>query len=376
MSLREDVAAEYDESLAEAAEWMLRLRDPAVSQAQIAAWLAWHDASAENQQAYAQMQSLWSRAAQLDEQEVAADALATDSYFGQVPVAEWNERMSRPVPPGARDAGTRKRAWARVPGRIVWLSGSVAAAAIVLLTLQIALRQPAGRDMTGEVMIETQTGANRDATLPDGSQVTIAGGSRLAARYTAQERSLLLERGEAYFRVKKDARRPFVVRALDATVTAVGTAFNVRAEGGAVRVAVIEGAVNVDRTERLSARERPGRIENIRVTAGHLVTLQPNQSDPIIVSGNVQEATSWVSGTQKFVAEPLSAVVAAINRYSAVAVKIDSPVVSGLHYTGTIVADRANDWLRGLPNVFPVVVQDNGSEGVVILPAPHSTSRR
>ncbi len=232
MSLREDVAAEYDESLAEAAEWMLRLRDPAVSQAQIAAWLAWHDASAENQQAYAQMQSLWSRAAQLDEQEVAADALATDSYFGQVPVAEWNERMSRPVPPGARDAGTRKRAWARVPGRIVWLSGSVAAAAIVLLTLQIALRQPAGRDMTGEVMIETQTGANRDATLPDGSQVTIAGGSRLAARYTAQERSLLLERGEAYFRVKKDARRPFVVRALDATVTAVGTAFNVRAEGG------------------------------------------------------------------------------------------------------------------------------------------------
>ncbi len=73
--------------------------------------------------------------------------------------------------------------------------------------------------------------------------------------------------------------------------------------------------------------------------------------------------------------EPLSSVVAAINRYSTIPVKIDSPAVSGLHYTGTVVADRADEWLRGLPNVFPVVVQDNGSLGVVILPVANATRR-
>ncbi len=133
---------------------------------------------------------------------------------------------------------------------------------------------------SARVVIETRTGTNRDATLPDGSQVTIAGGSRLAARYSEKERGLSLERGEAFFRVKKDARRPFVVHALDATITAVGTAFNVRAEEGAVRVAVTEGAVSVDRMESGSGQDKSSRIENIRVTAGHLVTLQPNHADP------------------------------------------------------------------------------------------------
>ncbi len=140
MSLPKDIATEDEQALAEAAEWVLRLRDPAVSQAQIAEWLAWHDASAENQLAYAQMQSLWSRAGQLDEHEPAEEAVATDAYFGQVPITEWNERVSRAAPPVAQDKVDFKRRSQPFPRRVRWLLGATAAAAIVVVAIKLPLR--------------------------------------------------------------------------------------------------------------------------------------------------------------------------------------------------------------------------------------------
>lgn len=41
-------------------------------------------------------------------------------------------------------------------------------------------------------------------------------------------RTLSLEGGEALFEIAKDARRPFVVRAADSDVVALGTVFSVR----------------------------------------------------------------------------------------------------------------------------------------------------
>src|SRR3546814_13380985 len=59
-------------------------------------------------------------------------------------------------------------------------------------------------------------------------------------------RVLFRSRGEAYFEVKHDAGRPFVVWAGERKVTVLGTRFSVRRDGDKVRVAVVEGKVRVD----------------------------------------------------------------------------------------------------------------------------------
>jgi transmembrane sensor len=297
----------------QAADWLLRLRDPAVTPVEIAEWLAWCNASAENKTAYARMQSLWRTSSGLTERK----------QYG---------RLRRPV--------------------VFALAASIALIALIGLWWRFSAAP------SKEVSIAARVGVNREVSLPDGTGVTVAAGSRMATHFTETERMIVLESGEAFFKVKKDRNRPFVVHALDATVTAVGTAFNVRAEEGIVRVAVTEGSVDVS-----------GRAaESIHLSAGHEVTLASSEQKPVMAAVDSRRVTAWVGGTLRFVDEPLVSVVAAVNRYSSVPVRLADEALGMRHYTGTVMAGRIDEWLRGLPDVFPVAITKDGSE-VVIEPA-------
>ena len=92
----------------------------------------------------------------------------------------------------------------------------------------------------------TRSAEQMQVTLPDGSQVSLGARSKLTVTYTQAERNVRLESGEAFFVVQKDPSRPFRVHVLGSLVTAVGTAFDVRATNDRVRVAVSEGTVQVN----------------------------------------------------------------------------------------------------------------------------------
>ena len=81
--------------------------------------------------------------------------------------------------------------------------------------------------------------------LADGTVVELNDTAVIVADYTATERRVRLERGEAHFTVTKDATRPFTVMAAGVAVRAVGTAFNVRLVDAAVEVLVTEGQVRL-----------------------------------------------------------------------------------------------------------------------------------
>ena len=327
-----------EQRMTEAAGWLLRLRDPGASQSDLAEWLAWCKHSPENQRAFENMQALWAASGDMQEKSIDPRELAADSYAGQVSVAEWKSRKSRRWQPS-------------------WLPAVAAAAAVVCFAtgLPWALKH-SGALLKSNVLATVSTGVNRDVNLPDGSKVTVAPGSRLVERYSARERRLDLENGEAFFQVHGDRNRPFTVHVLDTTITAIGTAFNIRADGGVVRVSVTEGAVNVDRSSR---------PERISLAAGHRVTLDPNGSAPIVAVNTVQ-ATSWVSGILQFADEPLPSVIAAVNRYSSVPLRVRDPSLAQYRYTGTVVAGHVSEWLSALPNVFPVVLSNEDPHSIYI----------
>lgn len=117
-----------------------------------------------------------------------------------------------------------------------WLAAAAAVAAIVLVARWGAVSD-------GESHLATN-GFER-FNLADSSAVVLSPGSRLTARMGAM-RSVALE-GEAYFKVERDAHRPFIVEAGDVEVTVLGTAFSVNAFDTArmVLVRVREGRVQV-----------------------------------------------------------------------------------------------------------------------------------
>ena len=84
-----------------------------------------------------------------------------------------------------------------------------------------------------------------DPLYPTAAHVTLAPGSRLNAEM-GDQRNVTLS-GSAYFEVKRDVERPFVVQAEGVTITVLGTAFEVNAFDTAqsVLVRVRHGKVRV-----------------------------------------------------------------------------------------------------------------------------------
>ena len=109
--------------------------------------------------------------------------------------------------------------------------------------------QDFGRKYTGGIqLIENKTNIPRLVALADGSEVTLEPGSelRVAGEFTNNKREVYLT-GEAFFHVKRDTLRPFLVYANEVITKVLGTSFTVKAYKGAKQttVAVMTGKVSV-----------------------------------------------------------------------------------------------------------------------------------
>jgi ferric-dicitrate binding protein FerR (iron transport regulator) len=126
-------------------------------------------------------------------------------------------------------------------------------AAILLLTLMAGLftyhkLQPSQQDLIGYITISTKAGERKTVTLPDSSRISLNNKSsiRFASRFEQKTRNISLT-GEAFFEVRHDAARPFIVRTGKLHVQVLGTTFNVKAFPGEAqsKVTVASGKVGV-----------------------------------------------------------------------------------------------------------------------------------
>jgi transmembrane sensor len=206
----------------------------------------------------------------------------------------------------------------------------------------------------------TEVGGQRLALLEDGSRVRLNTDSKVQVHFTRTERRVKLLRGEAFFEVAHNAARPFTVDTGEAHVRALGTKFDVRRDGDATQVTLLEGRVQIGQAGRPST-----------------ATLVPNQALTVTATGitaprpsNAVEASSWTSGRLTFRGVPLKAAVQEINRYSAKKVVLavsgavgDEPV-SGQFETGDTRA-----FVQAVATVFNLHASDAGGD-IRLAPSP------
>ena len=190
----------------------------------------------------------------------------------------------------------------------------------------------------------TALGERRVVTLADGSRVALDANSQVTVRYTKSARLLELVHGQARFDVAHDVERPFSVLAGAQKIIATGTAFNVDLNGSRVLVTLIEGhVVVVDEKSTVHAMGVPEpaiRHQSVELKAGQQLTALP-ETPPVIETANIQRATAWMNGQLMIDNEPLSQVIAQVNRYTAAPIEIrDSEVgamrISGVFNTGDV----------------------------------------
>jgi len=214
---------------------------------------------------------------------------------------------------------------------------------------------------------ETGPGERLTATLADRSEVTLAPLTRLDVRYWTDERRLTLRQGQAFFHVAHDQRRPFRVTALDRVVTALGTRFQVTIEGGRADVVLIEGSVSVAPKGAFNAASARMLAPGQHIS-GALATAKIEPAD-------IEAETAWRSGRLVFRDEPLSRVVATLNRYSADRLVLADDSAGAIRVSGSFRYEGAADFAAGLEQSFGLEVT-RGDDGIVTISTPGGSPQR
>lgn len=329
-----------DDMLHIAADWWVRLRAPDATDETVDQWLAW---TLEDSRHLASFERINAFAARLG---------SLDTVSRQSLVRAFTQPAVAP-----------RRRWLPL----------AAAASVAAVTLSGGLYM-AWTHFVPDVTTQVYNSAiaqNRDITLPDGTQVALGAASTLTTEFSKGQRHVELKNGEAFFQVVHDQGRPFVVAAGDISVRDIGTAFDVRRTGERVTIAVTQGRVEIADLNQKPGESRRGALE---VTAGQLVSYDPATSGLIVGSISPEQATAWRKDRLEFIDEPLSTVVANLNRYSTRPLYIADADLDRLSYTGSIRTDAIDSWLGALPQVFPLRVNKDASQ-VTLSDAERSAHR-
>lgn len=129
------------------------------------------------------------------------------------------------------------------------LSWRVAAAAAVLLVTFMIWRPADKMAITGAQLVSAPQNKVSQITLSDGSKVWLNAGSVLKypKAFDGKTRLVELVEGRAFFDVKHENDRPFIVKTKNLNVTVLGTSFDVRSYGreGTTKVSVVTGKVGI-----------------------------------------------------------------------------------------------------------------------------------
>lgn len=326
---------DYNSIEAKAREWVLYLHSDAVEAARLAEFEAWVGADPAHARAYRDCEQL----------------------MGDLTLVEELAEIDLEPAPPCRLPPHRPRSFnARM------LAPVAAFAAVLVLALAFALQlQPAAPTFA------TDVAQLRDITLPDGSLVTLGGRSRIATDFSDSQRHVTLLEGEAFFAVSKDPARPFYVAVGDRLIRVVGTQFDVRHGVGLVRVAVLEGVVEVLQAEAPAADEplladAPKQV----LHAGEQVVAligRPQHTRTAVEPG---EAGAWRRGWLSYENASLAEIVADANRYSERQIVLDSESLRQLRLTAAFGADTVDQFIGGLIAAHPIEA-DYSQSGKVVL---------
>jgi len=338
--------AERDAIHAVAADWFVRLRQRDLSLEDTLAWQKWMMLDTRHSDAFHRIEGLWQMMDSVNPPDSPTPAvLAADLYDGSVPVSNWNYR--RRTGPAT---SSRPRTF-----RLAALVCAVALLCIGGMIVQGLLPR-----ISGATVIETAIGMNRTVRLEDGSVVEIGGHTKLSVSMRPELRELRLVRGEAFFTVAKDPTRPFLVRAGSATVTAVGTEFNVRRSDDRVVVSVVEGRVMVQPMAPLvpiSWIPASSPVGNAApLGAGQRTTVDRAGLESTVALADTSSVTEWQKGQLAFESEPLRYAVQDVNRYATRPIVIADEQTAQLLVTGTVTNNNIMGWVTSLHAAFGIRV--------------------
>ncbi|HUF07961.1 MAG TPA: FecR domain-containing protein [Rhodothermales bacterium] len=318
----------------QASEWLVLLESGDATDQDRARFEEWQAADPAHREAYAALGETWSRLTAMRERVRAAGDVAP----GQ----------------DALDGGLR--APARGRRRRHALAWAAAATVLVAAVLGGIVFLPGD----SAIPYRTDLGERRTVTLADGSTVELNTDTELLVEYTDERRRISMARGEAFFEVMEEERRPFVVTAGHGAIRAVGTGFAVRLKSPElVSVTVTEGIVEVTHSTG-----NPSGTALPRETAEPPVLRRGQRAEYDRAATRIEEVPpaelertqAWRRGLLVFENASLAEVIAEVNRYTETQLVIADAEIGELRLGGTFKTGRLEALLDVLEKGFGIRV--------------------
>jgi transmembrane sensor len=240
-----------------------------------------------------------------------------------------------------------------------WVSSAKIAAVLAIAALAgfavyTSQRQPQER------VYATDIGQRENLLLADGSQIELNTDTVLRISRGAGPKTVTLEKGEAFFNIKHDANRVFIVKAGDSRVIDLGTKFLVRQNADHVRVALFEGSAKLETAVAgavaRSAVLKPG---DVAVASGGAMSVTKKPSDIL------KDDLAWQHGEVTFHFTSLAEAAAEFNRYNQKKIVVRDAEIARLEIGGTFGMHDVTQFGRLAHHLLGVQVEDKGDRIVL-----------
>jgi ferric-dicitrate binding protein FerR (iron transport regulator) len=196
----------------------------------------------------------------------------------------------------------------------------------------------------------------KEGKLPDGTSVTLNKGTTLEypAVFKGNNRNVTLK-GEAFFEVKHDETKPFIVKSRNIRIEVLGTSFYVNTNAGNNNIEVVlnSGSVAIyfDDNRKNSLFLSPGEKAEIN-------TDQEKMSKDVNTDPNYR---SWMTRHFSYNNEPLAVIIADLNKVYHSNLKITTLSISNCLVTATFDHQSMESILHVLQATLDLNINNHGS---------------
>jgi ferric-dicitrate binding protein FerR (iron transport regulator) len=177
-----------------------------------------------------------------------------------------------------------------------------------------------------------------NVTLPDSSHVYLNRNSKIIFSKSFDEKREITVEGQVFFRVRRNERKPFVVKALESNIKVLGTSFSVETKPNFVDVIVASGKVAFYYTKK--------HCDTLFLSTGDKGIFRQNNNCFEKLKNTDLNYLAWENHALSFNNSPMAQVILDLERYYNVKVTLTDRSISILHYTSEFKNPSLNEVLK------------------------------
>ncbi len=197
----------------------------------------------------------------------------------------------------------------------------------------------------------------KQVSLADGSLVTLNSNTIIKVHpdYTEKSRTVQLE-GDAFFDVKPDKTKPFIVKTGNIIVQVTGTSFYIHTSQDKDKTEVIVKSGTV------SVFKKGDKKKKFNLQAGEKVYFDRENTTLIKQKNNDINYLSWKTKTMEFNAQPLDEIVSTLNNVYKKNITIKSDAIRDCKVTVTFEKQPLNAVLEVLKHTLDLEIQQQNKQ--------------